>query len=141
MEFKKCGEGLPQSMWETYSSFANTFGGTIVLGIDERNGNIVSGVNDPDKILKDLWDTVNNPNRVNINLLQEDDVEIRTIQGRTIILVHVPRARRELRPVFLNNNLNSGTYRRNGQGDYHCTLNEIRRVGGKRGRWEVTGYR
>ena len=33
LEFKRAEEKLPESFWETYSSFANTEGGYIFLGI------------------------------------------------------------------------------------------------------------
>lgn len=36
LECKKAKTELPKSVWESYSAFANTIGGYILLGIDEK---------------------------------------------------------------------------------------------------------
>ena len=59
-ECKLATGGLPESIWETYSSFANTNGGTILLGIKEhRDSFTVEGLNDKliVKYQKDFWST------------------------------------------------------------------------------------
>ena len=38
LECKKAESLLPKSVWETYSSFANTDGGVILFGIEEHLG-------------------------------------------------------------------------------------------------------
>ncbi len=38
IEFKTGKDKIPLSLYETFSSFLNTLGGTIYLGIEEENG-------------------------------------------------------------------------------------------------------
>ena len=61
LECKKAQKGVPSSLWETYSAFANTYGGTILLGVDENmvgEGQakrfVITGVGEADRMRKDL---------------------------------------------------------------------------------------
>ena len=123
LEAKRASNGLPSSLWETYSSFANTDGGAILLGVDEdKRGNLtVTGVNDADKLIKDFWNIINNRQKVSINILTEKDVTVENIDGKDVIIIHVPRAERSIRPVYIGTDPRKGTFRRNHEGDYHCS--------------------
>lgn len=127
LEFKNTRGGFPRSFWETYSAFANTAGGLIVLGVDETpEGPKAVGVTDAATLVQNLWNGLNNPQKVNVNLLIDSDIAIEEVNGATLVAVKVPRADRTQRPVYINNSMNAGTYRRNGEGDYHCTMEVIR---------------
>ena len=41
-------------------------------------------------------------------------------------VIHVPAADRETKPVFINGDMFRGSYKRNHEGDYHCTETEVR---------------
>jgi ATP-dependent DNA helicase RecG len=126
LELKSAKGGLPGSLWETYSAMANTQGGAILLGVED-NGTI-SGIDNIAKLKKSCWDTVNNRGKISINLLNNDDIqEISTPDG-TILVLRIPKATRFQRPVFIGQNPLTGTYRRNHEGDYHCTAQEVSRM-------------
>lgn len=129
-EVKRAKNGLPHSLWETYSSFANTDGGVIILGVDERKDGTwtTTGLKpeDESKLLKDFWDTVNNHTKVSENILTEKDVAVYEYNDDAVIVIFVPRANRESKPIFINDNIFSGSYRRNHEGDYHCTREQIK---------------
>ena len=133
LECKKAENSVPKSFWETYSAFANTNGGTVLLGVsedmmekDKAKRYEVTGVNDADKICKDLWNTINSNEKVNINLLHNENVQVANVDGKDIIVITVPRADYSTRPVYINNNLTRGSFKRNHEGDYHCTEQELR---------------
>lgn len=127
IEAKKAVGGLPKSIWETYSAFANTLGGIILLGVEEYPDKSLHPVElpDPEKLVKDFWDIANNVNKVSVNILSDKDVTIEDVDGKRIVAIRVPRAHRADKPVFVDGNPLSGSYRRNGEGDYKCTKEEV----------------
>lgn len=127
LEFKSARGGFPRSFWETYSAFANTSGGLIVLGVEETpEGPKAAGVSDAGALIKDLWNCLNNPQKVSVNLLLDSDISIQQVDSAEVIAIKVPRAGRTQRPVYINNSMNAGTYRRSGEGDYRCSIEVIR---------------
>ena len=128
-EFKSARGGLPGSFWETYSAMANTQGGTIVLGVAEKPAGLVwEGVPDAVQLRTVLWNQLNDRNKISRNLLCDEDVRAVDDEGRQFVLVSVPRASRQQRPVYVGSNPMTGTYRRAEEGDYHCTDDEVRRM-------------
>lgn len=125
LEAKKAFGGLPRSIWETYSAFANTLGGIILLGVEEYDDRSLHLVDLPnaEKLIKEFWDIVNNPNKTSVNILSAKDVYMMEVDSKHIVVINVPRADRYYKPVYIDGNpLN--TYRRNGEGDYKCTKEE-----------------
>lgn len=126
------GKGaLPKDFWETYSAFANTHGGVVLLGIKEKpKGRFsIEGIQQPDKVIGDLFNTLNNPSKVSVNLLQDSDVEVLDVHGKSVIQVTVPQATRKQKPVFLGSTpFNRNTYRRLHEGDRACDNETVKRM-------------
>ena len=105
LEAKLATGGLPRSIWETYSAFANTYGGVILL---------------------------QDPRVVSANLLTPGDIQVLHVDGGDIVAITVPPAERDQRPVYIGGDLARGSYRRSGDGDYHCTRAELNAMLGGR---------
>ncbi len=128
IEAKKALGGLPHSIWETYSAFANTLGGILLLGVEEYRDKTLHTVDlpDPEKLVSEFWELVNDPHKASVNILTDENVEIEEVNGDHIIVIKIPQAQRYYKPVYIDGNPVSGTYRRSGEGDYHCTEEELR---------------
>lgn len=132
LEFKSAKGGFPKSFWETYSSFANTEGGIIILGISEKDDQcFYDGL--PQMVMRkfqdDFWNQVNNREKVSFNLLLENDVQMLEIQeGQFILIFRISCADYRNRPVYIGSDPMKGTYKRCHTGDYKCTPDEVKRM-------------
>lgn len=129
IEVKSAKGGIPNSIWKTYSAFANTFGGTIVLGINEDKETkkfIPVGVNDPNRMRSDIWNTLNNMQKVSTNILLENHIYTAKYEDKSFIVIEVPRADRRDKPVYLDNRMFDRTFKRNHEGDYKCRKEEVK---------------
>lgn len=125
LEFKRAEEKLPEDFWETYSSFANTEGGYIFLGVNEKPWEIC-GVKNPEGMLSDLCNSANNKEKVSYNLIENKYLQIHDIDGKKIISVYIPEVKETSKPVYLKGNpLNA--YIRKHEGDYKISEDDLKR--------------
>lgn len=127
IEAKRAQGGLPHSLWETYSAFANTLGGVILLGVAEaKDGSLYSvPLLDPEELVEEFWSMVRDRSVVSVNLLREEDVQILKNGRNEVVAIFVPRAPAKDRPVYIGQDPYTGAYYRRGEGDYRCSRREV----------------
>ncbi len=129
IEFKAAQGGIPKSLWETVSAFANTNGGWILLGVKESNNKcVVEGLPNPSKMLDDFYNTLRSTSKINHPVCNAQDARIEPYDEKEILVIRVPEAPRQQRPVYINGNPYNGTYVRRHTGDHHCTKPEVDRM-------------
>ena len=134
VECKLAKREIPGTFWESFSAFANSDGGVIFLGVREENHEFtVEGVEDARKIVTDFWNMVHSPNKVSAEVVFERNVQIVNCGGKNIVVVEVPRAERQDRPVYVGEDVFRGTFRRNGERS-GFGLSQLY------GTWESAGY-
>lgn len=130
LEFKEAAGGLPSDVWETYSAFANTEGGEIVLGVaeDRATGEFIPrGVSDAGGIIDKFWNDINNTSLVGRNILLADDVAKITRDGLEFVAITVPRAERDQKPLYVRDKKRKRNiaWVRRGTGDYEASDNDV----------------
>lgn len=130
VEAKEALGGLPESLWETYSAFANAQGGVILLGVGENPDHSfrILELLDPEGLLEEFWAIVRNPEYVSVNLLKEEDVQVLREEGRCIIAIFIPEAPPEQKPVHLLRDPWRHSYRRVGEADKRCSREEVEQM-------------
>ena len=125
LEFKLAATKVPDDMWETYSSFANSEGGIIVLGV-ENNGT-VHGVQNAPKMLSNIATLLNNSEKVSQNLLQSGMLADFELNGKVVIALKVPKASREQKPVYVGGNTRN-TFLRLNESDVRCSNEQVQQM-------------
>lgn len=129
LEFKEAGGGIPHSLWETVCAFANTSGGTIVLGVRERDDDLeVVGVPNARQRVDDLYSQARSQNKISKDVMSQGGISIRTVDGRDLIVISVRPAERRARPIFLRGQAYGGTYLRRSTGDFAASPDEVNRM-------------
>lgn len=127
LEYKEAHNSIPKAFWETYSAFANTDGGTIILGIAEpkKFQYKVTGVNNPEKRLTELWNLLFDKDKVSYNLLDESLIKVEKSDKKSIIIIKVPEAPYMHKPIYINGH-RENCYKRYDDGDRKINNEEYR---------------
>ena len=85
LEAKSAKGGFPDSFWDTYSAFANSDGGAILLGVEERSDHSLymqDGLTDAVKMKDSFWRMVNNRQKISHNIVTNSMVYIDQLEGK-----------------------------------------------------------
>ncbi len=121
IELKKASNGVPERLYDTFSSFSNTSGGIIIFGIDEKNNYEVCGINNPDTFQKNITEQA---------LLMEPQIRpvitICKYKGKTIVAAEIPEIDVINKPCYYSGKGKmKGSYIRVGDADLPMTDYEI----------------
>ena len=126
LEFKRAANKLPDDMWETYSAFANTHGGIIVLGVED-NGK-VAGVGNAPAMLTRLSSLLNNEEKVSVNLcLKNGAFCSMKLADKEVIAIRIPAASVNQKPVYYNGNMGNSFFRSH-EADVRCKEDMIQQM-------------
>jgi predicted HTH transcriptional regulator len=129
IEFKSARGGLPKDLWPTVSAFANTRGGWLVLGVEEKDKLfVVRGVPSAEARIQEFWDLLRNDQKISHPVCSDQDVAIRAVNGEDVLVIRIRAVSRKDRPVYINGNPYHGTFVRRHSGDYRCTKPEVDRM-------------
>lgn len=127
-EAKSCATDIGSSVWESVSAFANTSGGTLLLGIDERNGfRPVDGF-DQSVIVSKLMEGMGDGGQQGVRLTNPPKYEISRCEyeGRPFLAVDIRENPVGAKPCYVTaKGPKSGGYRRVDDKDIRLSATEV----------------
>ncbi len=119
-EAKEAKSQLPKSIWETVSSFSNTAGGWIVLGVKQTNNKFeITGIKNIEQLEQDFNNTLAAKQKFNV-LIRPVIKKYHFPEGNVLVF-YIPLS--DKKPVYYNNQEN--TFVRYGSADVRATKEEI----------------
>jgi ATP-dependent DNA helicase RecG len=130
VEVKNSRGGLPKSLRETLSSFSNTRGGVVVLGLDEARGFAASGLPNPAKIAADLGSMCSSEMEPPLRPL----IGIHQFEGDQVVVAEIPELDPAQRPCFYTGaGMTKGSFVRVSDGDRRLSAYEVQVMLSSRG--------
>jgi ATP-dependent DNA helicase RecG len=135
VEVKRAAGGLPLSVPETMSAFANSRGGMLILGLDERSGFAAVGVNDPVAMRDELAGVA----RAKLTPALAPIIDTVPFEGAVLVTAEIEPLPLAQRPCYVTSRgLYNGAYVRIGDGDQRLAPYDIDRLRENSGqpRWD-----
>lgn len=130
VEAKRAATALPKSVRDTLSAFANTAGGTLILGLDEAQGFVATGVDDSSKVAADLASVCSDEMTPPLRPLIRQHV----FEGVQLVVAEVPELPAADKPCFYQGaGMTRGSYVRVSDGDRRLTSYEVQMILAGRG--------
>ncbi|WEV46731.1 putative DNA binding domain-containing protein [Bifidobacterium sp. ESL0690] len=127
-EAKACAHGLSASVWDTVSSFANSFGGILLLGLDESSGFAPAQGFDINKVRDQFVEGMGDGGSDGIRLTNPPTYRMRreTVDGRQILVVTIFANDIGKKPCYVTaKGVENGSYKRVDDKDIRLSSAEI----------------
>lgn len=121
-------DNLLETFLENYSAFSNTKGGIIYIGISLVEDTIISLMQkkeDLEIIKARVVTALSDSTKVNYNLISNKDFKIVEYDGYYVLVITIYQASYDYKPIYINNNMCTGTFRRKNGQNYTCNKSEI----------------
>lgn len=123
-EVKSAAGGVPRGLADSISSFANTRGGTIVLGVSEKAGFSPAEGFDPKAAQAGIAQAA----RELVEPPQSPEILVLELEGSPVVVANVQEAPAREKPCYVRKlGQMGGSYIRTGDGDHRMSLYEIDR--------------
>ena len=127
VEAKACSEGLSTHIWESVSAFANTHGGTLMLGLSEEEGFTPAKGFDLDKVLNQFVSGIGDgggPGK--LHNPPQYDIERHALDGEQVLVIELSEVDLQLKPCYMQDRgVQNGSYKRVDDKDIRLSPTEV----------------
>lgn len=127
-EAKSCAMTLSKSVWESVSAFANTDGGTLLLGVDENKNFTVPPQFDADKTINQFVDGMGDGSKDDAKVVSPPPYSIHrdTLDGAQMVSVQVHENDAAHKPCYVKTkSVSTGSYKRQDDKDILLSPTEL----------------
>lgn len=127
-EAKSCAMTLSKSVWESVSAFANTDGGTLLLGVDENENFTVPPQFDADKTINQFVDGMGDGSKDGAKVVSPPPYSIHrdTLDGAQMVSVQVHENDAAHKPCYVKTkSVSTGSYKRQDDKDILLSPTEL----------------